>query len=541
MAARRLSIEEFKGRDSWAEEYATIDVREEGVFARGHLLFATPLSLSRLELNIRALVPRRATRIILMDEGDGELASRAADVLERGGYSNVETLSGGIAGCAAGGLELFTGVNVPSKAFGEMVEHVCRTPHIDPRELRARIDRGDDIVVLDSRPFDEYRMMNIPGATSCPSQELLYRLPAVVAGDRSTIVVNCAGRTRSIIGAQSLINAGVSNPVLALENGTMGWKLAGFQWEEGQTRRAAKGPAAAVPAARRRAARIARRAGVREIDWQTYRAWCAEADRRTLYTFDIRPADEYAQGHIAGAVAVEGVQLVQKTDNHVAVWNARIVVSDDDGVRALMTAAWLAQMGLKDVAVLAHRDAAADLMLGPYRPEPLIPLPRVPSISPADLNKLLQDRQATVVDVSRSIAYKAGHIPGAWFAIRARLKNSLSRIALADSVVFTSEDSAIAAFAASDVATHLSRRILMLDGGNKAWIAAGLPIERGLSSLADQPEDAFWRPYELDAAPSSEMAKYLSWEQGLLEQIERDGSARFRPLTPAEIAADSGV
>jgi hypothetical protein len=31
--------------------------------------------------------------------------------------------------------------------------------------------------------------------------------------------VNCAGRTRSIIGTQSLINAGVPNPVTALRNG----------------------------------------------------------------------------------------------------------------------------------------------------------------------------------------------------------------------------------------------------------------------------------------------------------------------------------
>jgi rhodanese-related sulfurtransferase len=532
-----LSIEEFNHRASWADEYAIIDVREEGIFARRHLLFATPLSLSRLELGIRALVPRRATRIVLIDDGDGDLSRRAADVLERGGYADVRILSGGIAACAAEGLELFTGVNVPSKAFGELVELACGTPHIAALELKTRLDRGDDLVVLDSRPFDEYRMMNIPGATSCPSQELLYRLGATVPSARTTIVVNCAGRTRSIIGAQSLINAGVPNSVVALENGTMGWKLAGFEWEEGQTRRAAKGPASGLAAARDGAARIARLAGVREIDWDTYETWRAEADRRTLYTFDVRPLEEYLDGHIAGAVPVEGVQLVQKIDNHVAVWNARIVVSDDDGIRALMTAGWLAQMGLPDVAVLAHRSSGHNIQSGPYRPEPLVPIPEVATIAPVELAKLVRAGQATVIDLARSISYKAGHIPGAWFAIRSRLRNSAVRIPVSGTVVATSEDGVLAAFAAPEIATCVGRPTVILEGGNKAWVAMGLPVERGLTSMADEPEDAFWRPYELDAAPSAEMEKYLAWEQGLLEQIERDGTAQFHPLTPTAIAA----
>ncbi|WP_459655385.1 rhodanese-like domain-containing protein, partial [Achromobacter xylosoxidans] len=66
---------------------------------------------------------------------------------------------------------------------------------------------------------------------------------------KTTIVVNCAGRTRSIIGAQTLINLGVPNPVYALENGTQGWYLADFELDHGASRRYEDAVAAAdIPA-----------------------------------------------------------------------------------------------------------------------------------------------------------------------------------------------------------------------------------------------------------------------------------------------------
>ena len=46
--------------------------------------------------------------------------------------------------------------------------------------------------------------------------------------------------------------------------------------------------------------------------------------------------------------------------------------------------------------------------------------------------------------------------------------------------------------------------------------------------LADEPDDVWLRPYEQDRAVEQSMQDYLSWEVGLVEQIERDGTARFR-------------
>ena len=63
-----------------------------------------------------------------------------------------------------------------------------------------------------------------------PGAELVLRARELAPDPATRIIVNCAGRTRSIIGTQSLINAGIENPVSALRNGTIGWTLAGQNW-----------------------------------------------------------------------------------------------------------------------------------------------------------------------------------------------------------------------------------------------------------------------------------------------------------------------
>ncbi len=103
------------------------------------------------------------------------------------------------------------------------------TPNIAADELEKLLRDGADLVVLDSRPFDEYVARLDPDRDECARRgagAARARNRAVAA--RRLVVVNCAGRTRSIIGAQSLINAGLPNKVVALRNGTMGWSLAGF-------------------------------------------------------------------------------------------------------------------------------------------------------------------------------------------------------------------------------------------------------------------------------------------------------------------------
>lgn len=508
------------------QELALLDVREEGVFAKGHLLTAANLPLSHLELRLDRAVPRRASRIVLCDD-DETLAERAAAVMRRAGYSDIRVLAGGVGAWKAAGYEVFSGVHVPSKAFGEFVEHACDTPRIGAAELKARLDAGEDIVILDSRPMNEYRVMNIPGAADCPGAELVYRIHEVVNRPETLVVVNCAGRTRSIIGAQSLINAGVPNRVMALKNGTMGWHLAGLALEHGNTRHApAPGPAA-LARAREAADRVARRFGVIRIDRAEFDALRADP-ARTLYCFDVRSPEEYRDGHRAGFLSAPGGQLVQATDLYAPVRNARIVLADADGVRATMTASWLLQMGWNEVYVLDHDAPGGREETGDSAPPiPALEGARIDEIDAPALRECIAAGEATVLDLATSLEYRAGHVPGAWFAVRSRLDEALARIGAAKRLVFTSPDGVLARLAALDASGLTATPVAVLHGGTAAWSAAGLPLEPGTTRLASETDDVYYKPYDRQAQIEQAMQDYLDWEVALVEQLKREDYLRF--------------
>src|SRR6266849_5562484 len=458
--------------------------------------------------------------------GDG-LAHHAAAKLMRFRYRNLAVLAGGVRAWAEAGYELFGGVHVPSKAFGEFIEHAAGTPRLAAREVKALQDRRADMVVLDSRPLDEYRKMSIPGGIDCPGAELVYRFHDAVRSPGTLVVVNCAGRTRSIIGAQSLIEAGVPNRVVALENGTMGWHLAGLAVAEGETRHAAAPTPDGAARAREAAARVAERCGVEVIGGARLEELRHEREQRTLYLFDVRTPEEYAAGHLPGARSAPGGQLVQATDAYVGTRNARIVLADSDGVRARMTASWLLQMGLPDVYVLEVGDGAVET--GPDKASVLgIDAADAPTITVAELATLLAQGEAVVLDLETSLAYRERHIPGAWFAIRSRLAQALPNLPRMGPVVLTSRDGVLARLAAPELAALTGRPVQVLAGGTDAWRAAGQPLAAGEEHMADAPIDAWYRPYDRKTGAEAAMNAYLRWEIGLVAQIARDGDARFR-------------
>jgi len=529
-AARRTSPQDLRAMLGDGQELALLDVREELIFSRGHLLHARSVPLSRMELRLARLVPRRATRIVLCDDADG-LAERAADVLGRFGYTDVSILDGGIPAWAAAGFQLFSGINVPSKAFGEFVEHVDETPNISAEELERMLRERADVVVLDSRPLDEYVRMSIPTAIDVPGAELVLRARDLAPSSDTTIVVNCAGRTRSIIGAQSLINAGVPNKVVALRNGTMGWNLAGFTCDKGRDRRAPEVSQSTLAWARTAAAGVAQRFGAQRIDAAGLEQWRKD-DQRTLYLFDVRDPPEYAAGHVAGSVSAPGGQLVQATDHYIGTLNARVVVVDDKEVRAAMTASWLRQMGFRDVAVLAESGNDTE-----WPSAPVLGLESRPelAIDTAGLADLLKQNKATVIDLSLSRDYRRGHIPGAWFAIRARLRLALEKIPVSGMLVLTSEDGVLAQLAAPELAALTNTPVRYLAGGNAAWRKAGQSLTADDPRLADEPIDVWLRPYERSGGIPEAMQEYLTWETDLPARIAQDGTAdfaRYRQQTP---------
>lgn len=503
-------------------ELALVDVREELIYSQSHLLWARCIPLSRLELRFAALVPRRGTRIVLVDDNDG-LAARAAAVLGRHGYDDVAILDGGNAGWEAAGYELFSGVYVPSKAFGEFIEHECDTPNISADELAALIRDRADMVILDSRPLDEFSRVSIPTATDVPGAELVLRARDMAPSPDTLVVVNCAGRTRSIIGAQSLINAGLPNKVVALRNGTMGFTLAGHTCASGQSQQAPLPSRDTLAWAQGAAAAVAKRYGVEHIDAEKLEQFRAEADERTLYLFDVRDPAEYAAGHVAGAVSAPGGQLVQATDQYVGTLGARIVLVDDLAVRAAMTGSWLRQMGFRDVFILTATGSEREAPRAPVlADEPATDL----TLGTEQLAAMLARDEAVVVDLSPSREYLKGHIPRAWFAIRSRLASALGKIAPTGTLVFTSEDGVLAGIAASEAAEVSTVPVRYLAGGNAAWTAAGHPLSTE-PRMADEPVDTWLKPYERAKNVREAMDEYLKWEVDLLPRIARDGSADF--------------
>ena len=502
-------------------ELALVDVREELIFSQRHLLLARSIPLSRFELKFAQLVPRRTTRVVLCDDGDGA-AGRATAILARNGYSDLAILDGGIEAWAAAGYELFSGVNVPSKAFGEYIEHESGTPSIAADELEQLLRDKADIVVLDSRPFDEYSRVSIPTGVNVPGAELVLRAREIAPSPQTMIVVNCAGRTRSIIGAQSLINAGVPNKVVALRNGTMGWSLAGFACDSGKDRRAPDVSPQMLDWARTAARQVAQSCGVERIDRATLEAWRKD-ETRTLYLFDVRDPAEHSAGHVADAISAPGGQLVQATDQYVGTLGARIVLVDDAEVRAAMTGSWLRQMGWQDVFVLAEAGTEIE---PPETPTLESDTPHHATIDCASLNELLARDGATVVDLSLSRNYLQGHIPGAWFAIRTRLERALEIIPLAGPLILTSEDGTLARLAASEAGALVDIPVRILAGGNAAWRAAGYALSTQ-PRMADEAIDQWRKPYERSGDIKAAMNEYLAWEIDLLPRIARDGTLKF--------------
>lgn len=523
------------------EEIALLDVRETGVFVRSHILLAASAPLWRLEVQIDRLVPRRGTRIVLAD-ADESLAHEAAAKLVRLGWRNVSVLAGGTAGWAAAGYELFSGSNVPSKAFGEVIEHRKHTPWISVDDLHARVERGDDIVVVDSRTPEEFADFSLPFAHSLPGAELVYRIQELAPRPETLVVVNCAGRTRSIVGAQTLIDAGIPNKVVSLKDGTMAWLLAGRQLSHGRAAPLPEPGEATRRSARARAEDVAARAGVRRIDAATLARFEAEAasDERSLYRFDVRTRQEYEAGHLEGWRWAPGGQLVQATDEYVGTRRARIVLADWDGVRALTTGAWLAQLGGHEVFVLSPPDLPVRV-LGPEPVRVLALRAFTPDIAPREAAAALEAGTAVAFDVERRSAFERRHVAGARFAVPDRLQEFTADLPASQLIVLTSSDGVLARTVAAELAARTGRTVRAISGGTQAWSAARLPTATGPEGVLTGDDDHWYSPYaHADLAQrDAGFQQYLDWEIGLVAQLEREGDVGIRLVAPSRTAASS--
>lgn len=501
-------------------EVALIDTREEGPFSEAHPFFAVNLPLGEIEMRMLDLVPRFSAPVVVYDDGEG-LAEMAVGRIEALGYSNVSLLGGGLKAYRMIG-EVFRDVNVPSKAFGELVEAICGTPSLSARDVKRLIEEEANVVVLDARRFEEYRVMSIPTGISVPGAELALRARDLAPNPETLVIVNCAGRTRSIIGAQSLVNAGIPNKVAALRNGTIGWTLEGFDLNTGQSRRHGDVSEKSLAEARAAADRLALKTGVAVIDRATFSRYIAEQNSRTLYCLDVRSPEEYAAAHPKGFRSAPGGQLVQAIDEWVGVRGARIVLFDDDGVRAQMSASWLKQMGW-EVSVLR----TGELQCHEYT----IPTPKRPPLAPGlktvSVEELRHERAITVADLAPSNIYAKGHIPGAHFLIASRFREDLEKLPGTGAITLTSPDGELALRSVAFARQWTKRPVRALQGGTDAWVREGRTLEDNQHSWISPQIDRYKRPYEGTDNAREAMQGYIDWEHRLVAQMANDGISRF--------------
>jgi cystathionine beta-lyase len=501
------------------QEIALFDLREHGQYGEAHLFYAVNLPYSRLEIEAPRLAPNPAVRVVVYDETGGELSQRGARRLQALGYSAVHWLQGGSRGWQAEGFELFAGVHLPSKAFGELVEHACHTPSITALELAEWQRQGRPLVLLDGRPLDEFAKMNIPGATCCPNGELGYRLEDLLSDTHTPVVINCAGRTRSIIGAQTLINLGIDNPVYALENGTQGWYLVDLPLEHGGQRGYPAHSGKALQRQQARASALARKAGVQWVSAAEVQAWhqCAQ---RSLFLCDVRTPEEFATGSLPGAQHCPGGQLVQGTDLYIGVRKARVVLFDDDGVRAPVTASWLRQMG-HEVYVL-EGGLGSGLTL-PVRPA------LAQTLDEAAVSEL---EGALLLDLRTSSAYRKRHLRGAQWTIRPRLAEQVK--GETRRLVLIADDAQIAELAASEL-SEVQRQAARLF---PPALLDDWPQVEADASLADADcIDFLFFVHDRHTGNKAAARQYLAWETGLIGQMNTDETASFTPLPPSDPVA----
>jgi rhodanese-related sulfurtransferase len=515
-----INVQELRAALADGSEIAVLDVREVAGYIPEHLLFAVNLPLSRFELQVDSLVPRRSTRIVVVDAA-GELATEAAQKFAAAGYTNVSVLCGGTRAWKSAGSEVYFGRNTPGVVFGEVLEHQLHTPNISAARLQEKLQAGDDVIVLDTRPRVEFDAEHIPGAIRCAGSELAFRAASLASSPETQLVVNCGGRTRAILGAQGLINLGIGNPVAALTGGTMEWVLNDFTLEVGPGKSAPLPSSEAAAEARRRAATLAHSHEIQSIDLQTLRGFEKDTTR-SVYRFDVRSSEEYQAGHLPGFRSAPDGELFSRVVKYIGTWRARVVLFDSEAVRDLFTAGWLIQQGGYEVYVL-RADLTGTLESGAERTVVLPgPGPSAPWIDVPGLQRLQSEGSVVIFDIDLSSGYDKRHIAGAAHSSRRQLSERIPKDGRP--IVITSSDGVLASVAASELRNLTRLDVRALLGGTRAWVDARGPTESG--GAPENPDDVWKGPGSFPKAEREQrMRAYLDWELSLVAQHARDPSS----------------
>ncbi|QGY33119.1 rhodanese-like domain-containing protein [Pantoea cypripedii] len=499
-------------------EVAFIDIREAGEYGNGHALLAVNLPWSELEIRVGQLIPRRHTLIIVQDATDDGRATTAAQRLKQLGYQEIRVAEGGIQGWESAGFLLFQGVNVPSKAFSEWIEREAHTPTLSAETLSGWQQQSYPHVLLDGRTPKEFHQFHIPGAINCPNGELIPWVQDYAAAASLPVVITCAGRTRGIIGAQSLIDAGIKNPVLALAGGTQAWRIARLPltFKDAQFWTPKNPPVETA---------VLQHPAIGQINSQTL----PQDPSRTTYVFDVRSREEYLQGTVPGAVWVPAGQLIQTLDEYVGTRGARLVLFDPQQSRAQMAAWWLYQLGW-DVSIWID----AGLLKPPVTVPPDLPglFPQVSALTATAARRQYQPGDTLLIaDRSKNLAEPV--IAGSRWVNRAVLAQQVATLPKEHTVWVFAKQSSLAWAVAWDLNTRYGFHARVVEGDENDWRAAGWAFDDQKLALteAERIDYLFWL-HDRHSGNLDASAQYLAWEASLPDAVDHDGQHGFRRLLP---------
>jgi rhodanese-related sulfurtransferase len=533
MSATRTSVHELESLLRSESLYACLDVRERGEFALEQIEGVTPLARGTLESRVETMIPNRALPIVVACD-DGRRSALAAATLNAMGYARVSVLDGGLAAWKARGLPTIAGWGLRGKEYAERVAVNRGVPQMTAAELAERQRQGERLTVIDVRTDEEYLRGHVPEAYHIPGGQLLLEVPALPVSDEHTIVVSCAGRTRGILGAETLRTAGLEK-VYALENGGMGWRLAGYELESGAGR-GRPGAAGEMASWVEEATRgLAREQGIRPMSVPDFAALRASGD--PCYAVDIRLPEEYRAGHVPGSISIPAGQFALQHENFLAVRSAPVIILSDDAIRPIWAAALCQDLGFPDVYVLnggigAWTSAGHGLESGdaPSRVFGLEEARRqVPSVDAPTLAELrTKDSRLLLLDVRGSGEFGTGHIPGARWLARGKLELGIAAMAPdhATPLVTVCDSGVRSALAAATLRGMGYPNARYLAAGIAAWRAAGRPIVDGLEgadvSRAEAQGDIGSTQWTGAMARTREdMLKYLADEEALGHRSER--------------------
>ncbi len=521
--AHRISPDSLHGLLTRKDPFALIDVREAGEYNSAHIAASSNIPRRLIEFLMTRAVPYAGAKMVIYDD-DGRRAGLAADTIQEMGYNRVCVLDGGLNHWFSQGYSIEWGTDVSSKAFGEKVEVAHHVPVMDATELRQLMEAGEPLLVLDTRTPQEHQSFCVPGARNMPGGEIPLRITDIrkeISPD-ATILVHCAGRTRSIIGTRTLQRRGIEN-VYALKNGTAGWMLAGHQLERGTDRVELSDPTPdGLAAAEEYAALLAREDGVDLLDLKALLTMMERLQDETIYFIDVRTEDEYRQGHIPGFRWFPGGQAVQCSDDVAVVKNCPMVFCCDRRARAVSTASWYRQMGFEEVYAveggttrweaggrkLEHSSAAT---------KPFGLDAAKSTVKHITAQELQARESALTIFVETSRDFAEAHVPGSYWVPRGWLEFQVESIGdgYEKPVVVTCCDGQQSSLAGATLKKRGYRKVEVLDGGIQTWQRAGCAVEAGLAHLMSAPMDVVTTGPNRNFA---DMMNYLRWEEALGEK-----------------------